>query len=656
MSGSSCSGILSKTTSAAMRSMSQVAHNQSFTSPHGQILISIVNISIRNFVSVFIPTILRQFISYSTEAGFHMLKTSPRLKAIIGTLFGTGIALIAHAIGTWRDEKAGTATLASRRSRAILASTVFAAGIGELYTSTAAGNASTHIAFTLYTGMRDLMVQSRLRLHNPNTSGIKPDWIHFSIMMVLMTILSGLVNFSMSTLASPSGQAAWTARSSFIEQLKHAVIRGVLNLIGEVGDDFLFQVIPSIRSHFKGVESPHVLRLSLKDVGYHKGYLTNAALGPWAARTGLLATTSALLGITAPYLANNARLLEGVSDLIVGVTNGPLYEPFANSVSGQPDPIRNACSSDVESQKQKKCIQNDDAASIRSYMHPNIDMTNCAEVRWDANQGNHQPSSAEPYHEKASSIQPRRIELPRIDECVSLQSSTSSSSRSIDSCNLATPKKTGENTFRTRTSRSIFCGILIGQAVRIIDTKNTTRNSWNDECTASEEQFEQKQRRATASDNLATLQRSFRHSRAMLVTTVSDIGDTMILACLRHQVQTVAVSKANAYRLGANIGRTYFFEDCRSFFIAHITEAVKLRKMLRALQPSWMNKVSLNVFNGKLVGVNRQLLIKYIKHRVIPVLKNLEQMHTWNMADAVQQLVTCIKQSRGQTKHPLSIV
>ncbi|EHK42204.1 hypothetical protein TRIATDRAFT_287556 [Trichoderma atroviride IMI 206040] len=589
------------------------------------------------------------------------MKTSSRLRAMIGTFFGTGVALIAHGIGMWRDEKSGTATLASRRSRAILASTAFAAGIGELYTNTAAGNASTHIAFTIYTGMRDLMVQSRLRLHNPNTSGIKPDWTHFSIMMFLMTIIAGLVNFGMSTLASPSGQAAWAARSSFTEQLKHAVIRGVLNLIGEVGDDFLFQVIPSIRSHFKGVENPHVLRLSLKDVGYQKGYLTNAALGPWAARTGLLATTLALLGIASPCLAHNARLLEGVSDLIVGVTNGPLYEPFANSVSGQPDPVRNPCGSDEESQKQKECSQSDDAASIRSYMHPNIDMTNCAEVKWEESQGHHQPDYTEPYDEKASSFQPQRDGLPRIDECASLQSFASPSPILVGFCNIETPKNSGKNIFCTRTSRSTFYGILIGQTAQIIDTRNAMRNDWDDEVTASEEEFERKQRRATASDtgsiDLATLRRSFRLGRAMLVTTVSDIGDSMIFACIRHQAQTAAVTKANTYRLGANfISRICSFEGCRKFLFAQVRGAIKLGKMLQVLQPNWKNTVAFNGFDSKLIGVDQRLLIRYIKHRIVPILERLERVHAWNMADAVQQLVTCINLGRGQTKHPPSIV
>lgn len=637
--------------------MSQVAHNENFTSTHGQILISIVNISARNFTSVFIPTILRQFISYSTEAGLHSMKTSPRLRAIIGTFFGTGVALIAHAIGMWRDEKSGTATLASRRSRAILASTTFAAGIGELYTNTAAGNASTHIAFTIYTGMRDIMVQSRLRLHNPNTSGVKPDWTHFSIMMFLMTILASLVNFGMSTLASPSGQAAWTARSSFTEQLKHAVIRGCLNLIGEVGDDFLFQVIPSIRSHFKGVENPHVLRLSLKDVGYQKGYLTNATLGPWAARTGLLATTLALLGIASPCLAHNARLLEAVSDLIVGLTNGPLYEPFANSVSGQPDPVRNPCSSDEESQKQKECSHNDDAASIRSYMHPNIDMTNCAEVEWEESQGHHQPDYAEPYDEKSSSFPPQRVGLPTVHECASLQSFGSPSSRSIGFCNLEVPINSGKKTFRTRIPWSIFYGILIRQTAQIIDTRSARRNACDDECTASEEEFEKNRRRATMSAtagiDLAILRRSFRLGRTMLVTTVSDIGDTMISACMRHQTQAPAVTKANTYRLGANIvSRLCSLEGCRKFFFAHLTGTIKLGKMLQALQPSWKYRVAFNGFDSKLVVVNHQLLIKYVKHRVVPILKRLEQVHAWKMADAVQQLVTCISLGRGQTKHP----
>lgn len=143
----------------------------------------------------------------------------------------------------------------------------------------------------------------------------------------------------------------------------------------------------------------------------------------------------------------------------------------------------------------------------------------------------------------------------------------------------------------------------------------------------------------------------------MLVTTVSDIGDNMIFACLRHQAQTVAVTKANVYRLRANIiSRTRSFEGCRNFCIAHFTEAVKLRKMLQTLQLNWIKKVALSVFSGKLVGDNQRLLTKYIKSRVTAVIKSLEQMHAWNMADAVQQLVTCMNLGGGQTKHPPSIV
>ncbi|PTB42658.1 hypothetical protein M441DRAFT_79315 [Trichoderma asperellum CBS 433.97] len=643
----------------------QVADNQVFTSTHGQILVSIVNISIRNFISVFIPTILRQFISYTTEAGFHKLNSSAKLKSIIGTLFGTGIALMAHAIGTWRDEKAGTATSTSRRSRAIMVSTVFAAGMGEFYTGAAAGNASTHVAFTLYTAMRDLMVQSRLRLHNPNTSGTKPDWIHFSIMMTLMTIISGLVNFGMSTLASPSGQAAWPARLSFIEQLRYAVIRGGLNLIGETGDDFLFQIIPSIRSQFKGVENPHVLQLSLKDVGYHKGYLTNAALGPWAARTGLLATTVAMLGITAPYLENNMRLLEGISDLIVGISNGPLYEPFANSGSGQPDPVRTKCSSDEENQKD--CSQFNDAASIRSYMHPNIDMTNSAEIRpWDENLGHHRPNSpdtefTESCNEKASSIQSQEIVLSRADDCVLVQSFSSSSSESTYPCNLEQPPLSSVQITNTTNTTNITNATNNTNNTNAMNTTNTmnTRSSWNDEYAASEEQSGHKQQCAIADNivaiGIAALQRNPRLGKPMLATPMSDIGGTGIFACIPRQARAAAAIKANAYRLSANIiRRALHFEGCCNFFVAHISEATRLQKVL---QPNCMNKVAINVFDGKLIGAVQQQLIKYMYiYRVIPALNSLKQVHQWYMyvADAIQQLV--VKLSRGQTEPPQTII
>lgn len=195
-----------------------------------------------------------------------------------------------------------------------------------------------------------------------------------------------------------------------------------------------------------------------------------------------------------------------------------------------------------------------------------------------------------------------------------------------------------------------------------MDTRNAMRNACHNECTASEEQFEKSQRRATTSDSagigLATLRRSFRLGRAMLVTTVSDIGDNMIFACIRNQAQIAVATRANISSVGANvISRTGSFEGCRNFFLAQIRGVIKLGKMLQALQPNWKQGVASNGFDRKLAGVDQQLLTKYIKRRVAPILKRLEQAHAWNMADAVQQLVTCINLGRGaQTKHPSSIV
>lgn len=187
------------------------------------------------------------------------------------------------------------------------------------------------------------------------------------------------------------------------------------------------------------------------------------------------------------------------------------------------------------------------------------------------------------------------------------------------------------------------------------------RNACHNECTASEEEFEKNQRRATANDtagiDLATLRRSFRHGRAMLVTTVSDIGDSMLFACIRNQAQTAPVTKANIYRVGANvISRTGSFEGCRSFFFAQIKGIIRLGKMLQVLQPNWKHRVASDGFDSKLAGIDQQLLMKYIKRRVAPILKRLEQAYAWNMADTVQQLLTCINLGRGQTKHPPAII
>jgi hypothetical protein len=383
-------GVLGKMNDFRLR----VGRNDDFESKGAKIGASVANVTARNTLSVFLPTFARQFISMGIEAGFQHFGTSDTAKAMLGLGFGALPAVTAHVAGGIRDELNHTATWTSRRSRLIMAGTAIAATAYEHKAGAAPENASLHMAFTLYTAMRDLLVQSNIRLDNKNTNGLVPDWKHFLTMSVGYGLDQGLVSLGMSTLASPSGPGAAKAHLGGTDQVKNAAIRAGLNLLGEIGEDLLFQSIPALRAKFFGTGTPHTLELGIHTEGPTR-YLANGTMGPWAVRTGILATTIALTGITGEGLPklwektgqklsdeDKAKLQEVTSDMIIAGVNGFLYEPFANAGSGQPQPTaRIEELGDVESQLSAHDALHDDTAAVTTYSHPNVDMSDAASVR-----------------------------------------------------------------------------------------------------------------------------------------------------------------------------------------------------------------------------------------------------------------------------------
>lgn len=316
----------------------RVAANEDFESTPATIAASVVNVAARNALAVLLPTAIRQFLSFGIEAAFTHARASDNVKTTFG-LMAPLLATAALAMGAVRDSMAGTETTTSRRSRAIMGATTLVTGVATAATGAMPGVASLMLAFTLYTAMRDLVVQSRLRMNNPNTAGQAPDATHFSLISIGYGIDQALVNLGMSTLASPSGATAFVQHAGV--QARNALRRAAINWAGENGEDLMFQSIPALRSLFGPAENRHALQLGIRDVGYQRNNVVNGALGPWAVRTGILATSFGLTGMLSAHLrdpryVNNPRLVEAVNDLLLGVLNGVLYEPFANAGSGQP--------------------------------------------------------------------------------------------------------------------------------------------------------------------------------------------------------------------------------------------------------------------------------------------------------------------------------
>lgn len=316
----------------------RVMANQDFESTPARIAASVANVGMRNALAVFVPTVIRQFLSYGIEAGLTRAGASDSTRTTLG-LVAPMLAVGALAQGALRDRMAGTHTRTSERSRAIMATTTALTGLATAASGAMRGAAPLMVAFTAYTAMRDLLVQSRLRMSNAHTNGYVPDATHFALISAGYGLDQGLVSLGMSTLASPSGADAYARHAGV--QAWNAMRRGALNWAGEVGEDLMFQGIPAVRSLLDPAQPSHALQLSIHDEGYQQNNLVNGALGPWAVRTGILSTTIGGLSMLSAYTggtayANDPRLVEAVNDLIIGAVNGILYEPFANSGSAQP--------------------------------------------------------------------------------------------------------------------------------------------------------------------------------------------------------------------------------------------------------------------------------------------------------------------------------
>jgi hypothetical protein len=299
---------------------------------------SVANVAARNALSVLCPTSIRQMLSYGIEDGIstshdnhhgaHHVSDHGRIA--LGTAVGL-LPVALHLVGALRDHAAKTETTTSIRSRAIMGGLTLSAVAAGLATGVMGETAVQIVAFTIYTAMRDLLVQSRIKLENVNSSGDKPDATHFGLISVGYGIDQGLVNLAMSKKASPSGPSAFINHAGL--RPDNAARRGGINYAGEIAEDLMFNMIEPIRK-----KQP--LQLALKDAGWTKNGLANAALGAWPVRSGIL--TMSLIGsnIIAKYMGAQASpaLLEGVSDLFYALLNGILYEPFANAGSAQPQP------------------------------------------------------------------------------------------------------------------------------------------------------------------------------------------------------------------------------------------------------------------------------------------------------------------------------
>lgn len=112
------------------------------------------------------------------------------------------------------------------------------------------------------------------------------------------------------------------------------------------------------------------------------------------------------------------------------------------------------------------------------------------------------------------------------------------------------------------------------------------------------------------------------NSNAVLNIDLSALGaNYSYFASLAKKSETAAVVKADGYGIGA-IKCAQIFQDlgCKNFFVAHLKEAVELRRNIGAV-------AQIFILNGIFAG-QEDIFLKY---NLIPVLNCMEQVTLWNL-------------------------
>ncbi|MEA3119915.1 MAG: hypothetical protein QOI13_3185 [Paraburkholderia sp.] len=322
--------------------MSALTANE-FKGPAATLAASITNVALRNTASVLLPTFARQMLSAQIEHKLAESGISDTGRAFLGGSFAA-LPMILLAAGAIRAHMNPKATQTDRQqgdyARGIMAAMSFGALLGGIFSgqlgSKTSGAAAQMIAFTMYTFMRDIVVQSHVRLKNSNMERRDPDAkpvpdkLHWALISLIYGLDQFAVNQLMPTAAPVSGPGAADSHLSSQSQAKAAAIRAGINLLGEIAEDLSFSGIAAIRDK-------KMLRLGLEWEPKLR-HVANGLLSPMAVRTAITQTNVIFGDVIDKALGDSHPLLSNLLPAITmgGLLNGVFYWPFANAGKGLP--------------------------------------------------------------------------------------------------------------------------------------------------------------------------------------------------------------------------------------------------------------------------------------------------------------------------------
>jgi hypothetical protein len=323
--------------------MKRVAANEDFGFT-GSVAASVANVTALNLVKVWGPTLVRQYISYGIEAGLEATHAGPTARAVLGAVPAVASAAIEVA-GAIRDHRAGTGTVVSHTSRAVMGGMALAGAGTALGTGAMAGVAALPVAFKLYCAMRDLGPGVAWKAVDRNA--VDKGFGHWLMHTVQYGLNQALNNHLMSTHASPSGAGAFQAGAGL--QHGNNAKRAGINTFFENIDDLASPAMDMIKSAMDPNQQTLPMQIGLKNVGFSKDNYLNA-LTLFATRTSATSQGLTFGGSANELIAKDKQALALLAnDVILGLVNGPEYFHFSNTLAGQPPGTdRHAAIEDVE--------------------------------------------------------------------------------------------------------------------------------------------------------------------------------------------------------------------------------------------------------------------------------------------------------------------
>lgn len=290
--------------------------NNEFDDPAARALASMANIALRDFVSVAMTTVLRQLLGHCLDG----------IEGVDYETMGYALAalpIVLQAVGEGQDRYKHRNTGATSASRALMALISMGTLAAAAWTGQLKAAAPTMLAFAIFSLLRDMsqrVLQTKDQLFALDAKAIATSSLAYFVGQ------TG-INSAMRHLGSPSGSGTQSI------EFRNAVIRGLLNWLGETGDGGTFSAL-----HARKEGVPFQVRFSpQRPAGAD---LLDTFFGKFAQRFAAFMSLIQFEQVLGSVVEDKLSTAQAgvLTDVLGAMVLAGLYNPFVNSLNTKAGP------------------------------------------------------------------------------------------------------------------------------------------------------------------------------------------------------------------------------------------------------------------------------------------------------------------------------